>query len=203
MGAKFSKWFCQQGEHQGSTSDRSPRAQLVADFLKIQLLRPGSLSIAQGSTAILVEFAGAAISHCPEFEVVSVDGTRLADVQTLEELNSPELRERYDAVTLAAQALGIGYSLETDATVWVEPVVTNARLVWKCRNWSIHPSDRIRVLHHLDEFGRSNLIDASRACRPAVDGIAVILALACQGLIELDIASEPLGPGTTVMRRRV
>jgi hypothetical protein len=115
---------------------------------------------------------------------------------------SPQVAAYHQAIAAAAQAAGLEYHLETDTTVRVEPQITNARMIWRCSEWRIHPSDLVRVLHHLDEAGQSKVIEVSQVCRPHVDGVAVIAAMACQGLVQIDIASGPLGPETAVARRR-
>jgi hypothetical protein len=62
--------------------------------------------------------------------------------------------------------------------------------------------DRVRILHQLDENGAMRLVDCASAVMNTVDGVAAVLALACEGLIAVDIG-WPILPETQVRRRRL
>ena len=82
-----------------------------------------------------------------------------------------------------------------------DPLAANLRLVWSCARRWVSPGDQVRVLHVLDECGSTTLIDAAQAATASVDGVATVLAMACRGLIEIDLDDGPLGPGTRLRRR--
>ncbi len=74
--------------------------------------------------------------------------------------------------------------------------------VWACRRRLVSAGDRIRILHHLDEHGTTPLVEVAQAASASTDGVAAVLALACQGAVALDL-DAPLGPETRVRRCRV
>lgn len=82
-----------------------------------------------------------------------------------------------------------------------DPLAANLRLVWSCARRWVSPGDQVRVLHVLDDCGSTTLIEAAQAATASVDGVATVLALACRGLVEIDLDGGPLGPGTRVRRR--
>jgi hypothetical protein len=182
-------------------SKRSARQTLIADFFRVCTLQAEVSTIRPGNVPVHVEVDGRVVDHIPDFELTDGTGLWLADCRMIDEL-SPQVLAYHQAVAAAAQAAGLEYRLETDVTVRVEPQITNARMIWRCSKWQVHPTDLVRVLHHLDEAGQSKVIEVSQVCRPHVDGVAVIAAMACQGLIDVDISSGPLGPETRVTRRR-
>lgn len=83
-----------------------------------------------------------------------------------------------------------------------EPAFSNAKAVWSTRSTPISAGDRLRVLSKLgaepDGLAISDLVTCV-AC-PDCDRFNVILALACLGLIDLDLR-HPLAPETKVRRR--
>ncbi|WP_296706380.1 hypothetical protein [Rhodoblastus sp.] len=82
-----------------------------------------------------------------------------------------------------------------------EPRLTSARLVWSCRKRWVPPGDRVRVLHFLTEGGAAPLIDVAQAATSSPDGVAAVLALVCQDLLEIDLAQASLAPEMLVRRR--
>jgi hypothetical protein len=62
--------------------------------------------------------------------------------------------------------------------------------------------DRVRILHQLDECGTMRLVDCAGGVMSTRDGVAAVLALACEGLIAVDV-SRPILPETQVRRRKL
>ncbi len=81
-----------------------------------------------------------------------------------------------------------------------EPRLSSARLVWSCRKRWVPPGDRVRILHFLTESG-APLIDVAQAATSSPDGVAAVLALVCQDLLEIDLAQASLAPELLVRRR--
>ena len=75
-----------------------------------------------------------------------------------------------------------------------DPLAANLRAVWSCARRWVSPGDQVRVLHVLDENGTTSLIDAAQAATASVDGVATVLAMACRGLIEIDLDDAPPWP---------
>ena len=71
--------------------------------------------------------------------------------------------------------------------------------VWGCRRRYVPAGDQVRVLYALAENGESPLIEVASAARASADGVAVVLAMACKGLVSLDL-DGPLCPETRVRR---
>jgi hypothetical protein len=61
--------------------------------------------------------------------------------------------------------------------------------------------DRVRILHQLDECGAMRLVDCAGTVMNTRDGVAAVLALACEGLVAVDINGMIL-PETQVRRRK-
>ena len=81
-----------------------------------------------------------------------------------------------------------------------EPTATDLRMIWSCATRWYVPGDQVRVLQYLSDNGNASLFDAAQAATASVDGVATVLALACRGLVELDLSEGPLGPETRVRR---
>ena len=86
------------------------------------------------------------------------------------------------------------------ADLWAEPLAGNLRAVWSCSRRWVAPGDQVRVLHTLDENGSTALIDVAQAVTASSDGVAIVLAMACKGLVEIDLDDAPLAPSTRVRR---
>ena len=72
-------------------------------------------------------------------------------------------------------------------------------MIWACRRRYIAAGDQVRILHVLAENGDMSLIDVASAARATADGVGVVLAMACRGLVSLDL-DGPLSPETRVRR---
>ena len=72
-------------------------------------------------------------------------------------------------------------------------------MIWACRRRYIAAGDQVRILHVLAENGGTPLVDVASAARATADGVGVVLAMACRGLVSLDL-DGPLTPETRVRR---
>lgn len=86
------------------------------------------------------------------------------------------------------------------AALLAEPTATDLRMIWSCATRWYAPGDQVRVLQFLADNGNTSLFDVAQAATASVDGVATVLALACRGLVELDLSEGPLGPETRVRR---
>ena len=111
----------------------------------------------------------------------------LIDVVTDEDLLSHPLRAA--AIHGLAAADGRPFSIETAASIRAEPRFTTVRLIMACRRTPVTAGDRVRILHQLDEVGTMRLVDCAGGDEHA-DGVAAVLALACEGLVAVDIAAR-------------
>jgi hypothetical protein len=84
----------------------------------------------------------------------------------------------------------------TAADIKRKPRFANSRLVWSYRMHPVGITVRMRVLQTLADDGPMNLSRLLSMVRSDRDPGPAILALACSDLIELDLASHPLGPLT-------
>ena len=140
------------------------------------------------------------IAHVADFEIVR-DGTPfLMDVVTDEDLAKHPMRAA--ALHGIAAADGRLFTIETAASIRAEPRFATVRLIMACKRTPVTAGDRVRILHQLDESGAMRLVDCASAVMNTADGVAAVLALACEGLIAVDI-SRPILPETQVRRRRL
>lgn len=176
------------------------RSGLVADFLAICELDPEIESLRAPAGPATFRIGDSAIEHIADFEVVRDGQACLVDVLTDEELLAHPLRTA--AIHGLVSEDGRHFSIETAASIRAEPRFTTVRLVKACRRTPVTAGDRVRVLHQLDEAGTMRLVDCAGAVMNTQDGVAAVLALACEGLIAVDI-NRPILPETPVRRRRL
>lgn len=151
-----------------------------------------------------------AIEHIAATKVrgmsVAIDAIVIADCAGRRLLDIPGTKPLLDldeeALGLLATAeLGLARLTMTRADIAREPRAANCGLVWACRHMRVTASDRVRLLASLDEETSMTLLRAGSEIRHATDPIGAVLALACQDLLEVDLQTGPLGPGTSVRRR--
>lgn len=176
------------------------RNALVADFLALCELDPEVEALRAPAPPAGFEIDGEVIEHIADFEVVRDGSTCLVDIATDASLPQHPLRA---AALRGAQALdGRAFAIETPVSIRAEPRFTTVRLILACKRMPVTAGDRVRILHQLDECGTMRLVDCASAAMNTMDGVAAVLALACEGLIAVDI-SHPILPETRVRRRKV
>lgn len=176
------------------------RNTLIADFLAICELDPEIESLRAPADAAEFQVGEGTIEHIADFEIVRDGRSLLIDVLTDEDLLTHPLRTA--AIHGLASEDGRHFSIETAASIRAEPRFTTVRLIAACRRTPVTAGDRVRILHQLDEVGAMRLVDCASAVMNSQDGVAAVLALACEGLIAVDI-SRPILPETQVRRRRL
>jgi hypothetical protein len=198
---------CRRGRRAGArrpARDGQPapltRNALVADFLAIRELDPEVEALRAPAPPALFEIGDETIEHIADFEVVR-DGTpSLVDIVTDADLGEHPLRAAMMGGTTTHD--GRLFAFETAASIRAEPRFTTVNLILACKRTPVTAGDRVRILHQLDECGTMRLVDCAGAAMNAVDGVAAVLALACEGLIAVDI-SRPILPETPVRRRKI
>jgi hypothetical protein len=83
-----------------------------------------------------------------------------------------------------------------------EPRFGNVRDVWRYADRTVPIGIRLQVLKTLTDEGPLPLTELLASVRSNVDPAPSVMALACCGLIELDLDDSPLGPSTLVRSRR-
>jgi hypothetical protein len=176
------------------------RNALVADFLALCELDPDVEALRAPAPPAEFEIDGKIVEHIADFEVVRDGSACLVDIAADGTLLRHPLRT---SAVGGAQALdGRAFAIETAASIRVEPRFTTVRLILACKRTPVTAGDRVRILHQLDECGTMRLVDCAGAAMNTMDGVAAVLALACEGLIAVDI-SRPILPETPVRRRKV
>lgn len=173
----------------------SARTRLHADFLLVCELDPAVTAVAEADETIAV---GKGDLHSPDYRIECDAGSILVDV--LASAYAPTIA-RFQTVEHTARVQGLPYRLETAATVRNDVRFQAARLIYDCRRRSVPAGDRVRILHALDENGALPLVEASGLAHASLDGVAAVLALACEGLIELEI-HRGIVPEALVRRRK-
>jgi hypothetical protein len=173
------------------------RSRAVFDSLILASLDP-AVDALTPADPVTIHVAGQALDHQPDFHLVAGGTVTVVEVPNP---SRPVIEAaRYAAVAAAFVERGVAYERRLPPQVHGSPTLMNARAVWGCRSAPVSASDQIRLLEAL-AAGPLPLAEAARAV-PSGDGIVVCLALACRALVDLDLASAPLGPETLVKRRR-
>lgn len=190
------------GARRAKASAATPvtRNGLVADFLMICELDPEVEALRPSPDPACFEIGDERIEHVADFEIIRDSTPCLVDVVTDEDLLKHPLR----AASIQDFSCNDGrlFVFETAASIRREPRWTTARLIMACKRTPVTAGDRVRILHQLDEAGAMRLVDCASAVMNSADGVAAVLALACEGLIAVDI-SRPILPETQVRRRRL
>jgi hypothetical protein len=173
----------------------SARTRLHADFLLVCELDPRVTAISEGDETIVV---GEADLHAPDYRIEGDDGSVLVDV-----LASTYDRtiERFRTIEQAAHQQALAYRLETTATIRHDVRFQAARLIYDCRRRSVPAGDRVRILYALDDNGALPLVEVSGLAHASIDGVAAVLALACESLVEIEI-HRGIVPEALVRRRK-
>jgi hypothetical protein len=173
---------------------------LIADFLSICELDPEVESLRAPAEPAEFQIGDRTIEHTADFEIIRDGSPWLVDVLTDDDLLSHPMRAA--AIHGLNAADGRPFTIETAASIRAEPRFTTMRLILACKRTPVTAGDRVRILHQLDESGAMRLVDCASAVMNTADGVAAVLALACEGLIAVDI-SRPILPETQVRRRRL
>ncbi|MBB4042118.1 hypothetical protein GGR34_003803 [Microvirga flocculans] len=176
------------------------RNALIADFLAICQLDSGVESLRAAADPASFAIGRETVEHVADFEIVRDGSPILVDVAAEDDLLIHPLRAA--AIHGISASDGRPFTIETAESIRAEPRFTTMRLIMACRRTPVTAGDRVRVLHQLDEVGAMRLVDCASAVMNTQDGVAAVLALACEGLIAVDI-SRPILPETQVRRRRL
>lgn len=124
-----------------------------------------------------------------------IDGDFLLAVCERRPQRSAADYERLSEV-LASEGLRL---LERDADdIRREPIYSNVREVWSNARFHVSIRDRLKIGAALAEDGPQTILEIEERARPCCDIIAAVCALACEGLLEIDIREAPLGPRSVV-----
>jgi hypothetical protein len=90
--------------------------------------------------------------------------------------------------------------LERDASdIRREPLFSNARAVWSYARYQVSLTDRLRMSIALEEGGPQSIFELEERAWPTCDILGAVCALACEGLLRLNIDHAPLGLRTIVL----
>jgi hypothetical protein len=176
------------------------RNALIADYLALCELDAEMESLRAPADPAEFPVRDETIAHIADFEIVKDGAAYLVDVATDDDLLQHPLRAA--AIHGITSSDGRPFLIETAASIRAEPRFTTMRLIMAYKRTPVTAGDRVRVLHQLDEMGTMRLVDCASAVMNTQDGVAAVLALACEGLIAVDI-SRPILPETQVRRRRL
>lgn len=176
------------------------RNALIADFLALCELDADVESLRTPADPATFTIGDETVEHVADFEIVRDGSVYLVDVTTGDDLLNHPLRAA--AIHGITSADGRPFLIETAAGIRAEPRFTTMRLIMACKRTPVTAGDRVRILHQLDEVGTMRLVDCASAVMNTQDGVAAVLALACEGLVAVDI-SRPILPETQVRRRRL
>lgn len=106
---------------------------------------------------------------------------------------------------IVAQALldlGLRPLVRTESDILREPRCSNARAVWDYAGRPVHVGLRLQVLGALADEGSMTLGDILKRIHSDRDPVPAIMAMACAGLIEIDLNGGLIGPSTLVRQSR-
>jgi hypothetical protein len=102
---------------------------------------------------------------------------------------------------IALADLGLKPLVVTAEDLRLQPRCDNCRVVWSHHRRFVTLPLRIRILQALRDDGPLELGQLLEGIRADRDPTPSVLSLACDDLLELDLTSQPLGPGTLVRSR--
>jgi len=127
------------------------------------------------------------------------DGRFMID---LVEVRSERDPDHEDALLFGLRSCGISILAISVEDIRREPRFTNCRQIWRHCLFDPAVRDRNWILDSLSEDGPQTIFELERILTTAFDTEATLCALACADLIEIDIDTRQLGPGTIVRSRR-
>lgn len=178
-----------------ATASIEARTALHVDFLMICEFDPRVIAVAEADGSIPLPDG---LHHTPDYLIETDEGRCLVDVVTS---TYPPTLEHMADVQRAAATHSIPYRLETGGTLRSGLTFLAARLIHDCRRRHVPAGDRVRILHTLDEVGSLPLVEAAGLATASLDGVAAVLALVCEGLVEVEIANG-IVPEAPVRRRK-
>jgi hypothetical protein len=89
--------------------------------------------------------------------------------------------------------------LERDASdIKREPMFSNARAVWEHQGRPVPIEERLEIGYALLEYGPQSISQLEEHVKPTCDVLAAVCAMACEGLVNLNVEDTRLGRGTIV-----
>ncbi len=178
-------------------------SELERDCVVLAEFRPSVLAIAAQPHTVEVWTDESSFEHTPDYLLgtgQAAEADEVVEVKPAARALQPEIERRLRISAAAHRALGFTFSVLGEAEIRAQPWLANAILLLRYRLAAAREglAHRIATLLAGADGGLS-----IRECVQAIDGSAStrfeIYALACRGLVELDLA-VPLGPDTAVLR---
>lgn len=126
------------------------------------------------------------------------DGRYLLDVVPARQLRD---LEEEGLVRLALRDLGLQVRTVTMEELRAQPRRGNCAFVWSYKERAVPVGIRMRVLQALRDDGPMELGRLLEGSQADHDPAPAVLAMACDDLIEIDLISQRLGPGSMVRAR--
>ncbi|GAB9163805.1 hypothetical protein BDS110ZK25_70310 [Bradyrhizobium diazoefficiens] len=109
--------------------------------------------------------------------------------------------EEEGLVRLALRDLGLQVRTVTMEELRAQPRRGNCAFVWSYKERAVPVGIRMRVLQALRDDGPMELGRLLEGSQADHDPAPAVLAMACDDLIEIDLISQRLGPGSMVRAR--
>ncbi|MEY9753785.1 hypothetical protein [Bradyrhizobium yuanmingense] len=126
------------------------------------------------------------------------DGRYLLDVVPARQLRDLEQEGMF---RLALRDLGLQVRLVTMEDLRTQPLRGNASFVWSYQDRPVPVGIRMRVLQALRDEGPMELGRLLEGLRADRDPAPAVMSMASEDLIEIDLVSQRLGPGSIVRTR--
>lgn len=134
----------------------------------------------------------------PDYEVISVDGRRTFVHLLTDDIGDAERSALLESANKALDK-GVAYQVVGEPWVSQEPRRRNVRMVFSSRRTRVSPGDRVRILHHLDEQGKVQILDLAKCVAASTDAVECVLALVAEGSVMVEI-DRTLAPETLCWR---
>jgi hypothetical protein len=150
-----------------------------------------------------IGYIGTAPAGTREIDVSAITVTRDDGRYHLDIVPARPLRSLRDdcLVNQALCDLGLMAIEVTAAEIMSEPRFSSARAVWTYRRCAVSLNMRTKIEAALAEEGPLSLHHLCTLVAGPQDPFSCVLSLACADVVEIDLLSEPIGPGTIIRSR--
>lgn len=179
-------------------------SELERDCLVLAEFRPAVRAIVAQPHTLEAWSDADSFAHTPDYLMKSggaaEDDDEVVEVKPGARALEPETERRLRISAAAHRALGFAFAVFGEAEIRAQPRLANAEILLRYRLADAREGLVHRIATLLASAGgRLTVRDCVRAMDGGLAARFEIYALACRGLVELDL-SAPLGPDTAVLR---
>lgn len=110
--------------------------------------------------------------------------------------------DQEETLYFGLKSLGLSLLRLDAADIRREPKLSSAREIWSHRTFDVPLRDRMRILSALSEYGPRPIVSLEDIIQSRFELSASVCRLACDDLVEIDVATRALSPNSIVRARR-